>query len=88
MYVRLIFCFLIQISFSSSQNFSDKNEVQAQRKWIDSVLDGIGVHRAKRALKGISEQSVKSTLLHTLPSSHLSKVQEYTQGNIHSQFCS
>ena len=68
MYVGLIFCFLTQIRFSSSQIFSNKYEesqitVQAQRKWIDSVLDGIGVHRAKRALKGISEQSVKSTLL-------------------------
>jgi hypothetical protein len=37
--------------------------IQAQRKWIDSVLDGIGVHRAKRAKRGISEQSVKSTPL-------------------------
>ena len=37
--------------------------IQAQRKWIDSVLDRIGVHRAKRKIKGISEQSVKNTPL-------------------------
>ena len=34
--------------------------IQAQRKWIDSVLDGMGVLRASKHLQGISEQSVKS----------------------------
>ena len=65
MYVGLIFCFLTQIRFSSSQIFSNKYEesqitVQAQRKWIDSVLDGMGVLRASKHLHGISEQSIKS----------------------------
>ena len=36
--------------------------IQAQRKWIDSVLDGMGVLRASKHLQGISEQSVKSNL--------------------------
>ena len=31
--------------------------IQAQRKWIDSVLDGIGVLRASKHFQGISEQS-------------------------------
>ena len=54
---------LIGMEFNSlmAKNYKLKMTVflniQAQRKWIDSVLNGLGVLRASKHLQGISEQN-------------------------------